>query len=156
MLPGALATAAQANFLSSDDGAFLNQRVVEMVTQLRQQQPGISDAQLSNTMNAAFCPAVANRSDLSISPSAMLVRLNTLVQNQIAAAVPTQGSVVASVPLAPSVARNLNNAAAASISRPPPTWRTCSRRRPAGNRKAAANAAKRPASRRMGPGGNRI
>ena len=94
VLPGALATAAQANFLGSDDGAFLNQRVVEMVTQLRQQQPGISDAQLSNTMNAAFCPAVANRGDLSTGAKrAMLVRLNTLVQDQIAAAAPAQGHV---------------------------------------------------------------
>jgi mono/diheme cytochrome c family protein len=119
VLPGALATAAQANFLGSDDGAFLNQRVVEMATQLRQQRPGISDAQLSNTMNAAFCPAVANRSDLSTSQKrALLVKLNTLVQNQIAAAVPAQGSVLASVPLSPSVAQDLNNAAAAKHQSP--------------------------------------
>ncbi|HST76721.1 MAG TPA: hypothetical protein VLJ20_15200, partial [Acetobacteraceae bacterium] len=79
----------------------------------------ISDAQLSNTMNAAFCPAVANRSDLSTSAKrALLVRLNTLVQNQIAAAVPAQGSVVATVPLAPTVARDLNNAAAAKHQSP--------------------------------------
>ena len=48
----------------------------------------------------------------------MLVRLNTLVQNQIAAAAPAQGSVVASVPLAPTVAQDLNNAAAAKHQSP--------------------------------------
>ncbi len=118
VLPGALATAAQANFLGGGDGAFLKQRIVEMVAQLRQQQPGISDAQLSDTMNAAFCPAVANRADLSTSAKrAMLVRLNTLVQDQIAAA-PAQGRVVASVPLTPSVAQDLNNAAAAKHQSP--------------------------------------
>ncbi|MGE3481416.1 MAG: c-type cytochrome [Gammaproteobacteria bacterium] len=114
-LPAALATPAQANFLATDDAAFLNQRVMEMVGQIRAQQPGISDANLANTMNAAFCPAVANRTDLSSAQKrATLLRLNDLVQQQIAAArVPSGSTVVATVPLGATTAQALYNAAAA-------------------------------------------
>jgi hypothetical protein len=115
VLPAALASPAQANFLATDDGAFLNQRVMEMVGQIRAQQPGISDASLANTMNAAFCPAVANQTDLSSTAKrATLVRLNELVQQQISAAhVPSNSSVVATVPLGAATAQALYNAAAA-------------------------------------------
>jgi mono/diheme cytochrome c family protein len=112
---GTLATAAEANFLATDDGAFLSQRISELVAMLRRQQPGISDAHLVNTMNAAFCPAVANRQDLSTAQKrTMLLRLNAELQRQIAAASPLPGSqVVASVPLPPAEAQLINNAAAA-------------------------------------------
>jgi mono/diheme cytochrome c family protein len=113
--PAALASPAQANFLASDDGAFLTQRVVEMIARMRSQQPGLSDASLTNAMNAAFCPAVANRADLSLDAKrALLARLNTLVQQQVAAArVAPNTGVVATVPLGATTAQMLYNAAAA-------------------------------------------
>jgi hypothetical protein len=115
VLATALATPGQADFLATDDGAFLNQRVVELVATIRKEQPGISDASLANTMNAAFCPAVANRTDLSnTAKRAMLTRLNAAVQRQIAAATtPSRDGVVAAVPLGGTVAQALYNAAAA-------------------------------------------
>ncbi len=114
-VPSAMATAAQANFLAADQGAFLSQRVVEMVSSLRQQQPGISDASLTDTSNGAFCPAVANQADLSAAQKrALLARLNVLVQDQVAAgAAPPDTHVVASVPLSPGLAQQLGAAAAA-------------------------------------------
>jgi mono/diheme cytochrome c family protein len=86
-VPDALATAEQANFLAADDGAYLTQRVTELLSKLRQQQPKISDAQLASTLNAAFCPAVANRQDLSVTQKrTLLVRLDAELQKQIASA----------------------------------------------------------------------
>ena len=116
----ALATPGQANFLATDDGAYLNQRVAEMVTQIRQQQPGISDANLANTMNAAFCPAVANQANLSVSDKrARLAQLNAAVQRQIAAAAPApKQTVTATVPLDAATAQALYNAAAAQKQSP--------------------------------------
>jgi hypothetical protein len=115
VVPGALASAAAANFLASDDAAFLNQRIRELLMQTREQQPEMPDARLVNMMNAAMCPAVAGMSNLSASAKrAMLLRLSAAVQQQIAAmALPPESRVVTTVPLAPAVAQQISTAAAA-------------------------------------------
>lgn len=114
-VPGALATGADTNFLSSDDGAYLNQRLGELVSDLRNGQPGISDARVANTMMAAMCPAVAGRGNLSTAEKrALLFRLNSQVLRQIAATSTPPGShVVTTVTLSPEVTRQINNEAAA-------------------------------------------
>jgi mono/diheme cytochrome c family protein len=113
-IAGAVATPAEADFLAADDGAFVRQRVQELLDRLRQQQPGITDAALTNTLNGAFCPAIANRADLTNSQKrALLARLNAAVQEQIASAAPVERRVIATVPLKPAVATALDNAAAA-------------------------------------------
>jgi hypothetical protein len=92
-----------------------------LVATTQQQQPGISDGQLINMMNAAMCPAVAGMSDLSTAAKrTKLLHLDTLVQQQIAAAAPPPAAshVVLSVPLAPNVAASVANAAAANHQTP--------------------------------------
>jgi mono/diheme cytochrome c family protein len=119
VVPDALASAGAANFLASDDGAFLSQRIRELVSMTRQQQPNISDAQLANMMAAAMCPTVAAMSNLSTSARrAKLLSLDAQVQQQIAAAAPPAARVVVSVPLAPNVAAGLASAAAAKHESP--------------------------------------
>src|SRR5205823_2581840 len=54
IVPNAIAGPAQANFLASGDLVAIGSRIDEMISSLRSQQPGISDADLTNTLNAAF------------------------------------------------------------------------------------------------------
>jgi mono/diheme cytochrome c family protein len=120
VISDALATPGQANFLATDDGAFLNTRIIEMVTSLRQQQPQASDATLANTMNAAFCPAVANMSNLPAEAKrTLLLRLSALVQTQISATrTPANDRIVVAAPVAAGVAQSLYRAAAADHEAP--------------------------------------
>ena len=61
-----------------------------MLSQLRRQQPGISDGALINSMNAAFCPVVANAPGLSGGQKrARLLQLDGIVQQDVAITAPT-------------------------------------------------------------------
>jgi hypothetical protein len=97
------------------DAASLDQRVRELVRQFHDQQPDLSATQLANMVNAAACPAVAGMSNLSArDKSAMLMRLSAEVDQQIAGMASPSGShVLATVPLAPDVAQQINSIAAA-------------------------------------------
>ena len=85
------------------------------MAQIRQQQPGISDARLTNNMIAAFCPAVADMPGLSNGAKrAKMMQLARRMQEQIAAtALPPDSHVIASVPLPSALAQQVYNAAAA-------------------------------------------
>jgi hypothetical protein len=89
--------------------------VRELVLQLHDQQPGISETQLVNMTNAAMCPAVAGMSNLSTGAKrAMLMRLSGEVEQQIAGmALPPGSRVAVTVPLAPIVAQQIDSIAAA-------------------------------------------
>ena len=114
-VPGAMSSAAAANFLAAVGAASLDQRVRELVLQLHDQQPGISETQLVNMTNAAMCPAVAGMSNLSTDAKrAMLMRLSGEVEQQIAGmALPPGSRVAVTVPLAPNVAQKIDSIAAA-------------------------------------------
>lgn len=109
-----IADPAQANFIAGGDPSEVGSRIDELISSLRTQQPGISDAALTNTVNAAFCPAVANAQGLSNAQKrARLMQLNERVQQDIATYVaPPEGHVVATVRLRPSLAQLLANQAA--------------------------------------------
>jgi mono/diheme cytochrome c family protein len=114
-VPGALATPGAADFLASDDDAFLSQRIQQLLNMTLRQQPGMSAGQLVNMMNAAMCPAVAAMGNLSTAQKrTKLLHLDALVRQQYAASVPAPDThVVLSVPLKPDVAQAVTSAAAA-------------------------------------------
>jgi mono/diheme cytochrome c family protein len=65
IVPQAMATPAQVALLANSGGADLENQIMVLVSATRSAQPGISDTNLVNMLNAAYCPVVANISGLS-------------------------------------------------------------------------------------------
>jgi mono/diheme cytochrome c family protein len=81
-VPGALIGAGDADLFAGAGDA--SNRINEILFQLRQQQPGITQAALTNSMIAALCPAVANAQGLSNAQKrARLAQLMGIVQDDI-------------------------------------------------------------------------
>jgi hypothetical protein len=82
----------------------------------RQPKPSHSYAELTDVLIAAYCPAVANMVNLSVSERWRRMRqFDTILQQQLAANMMPPGSlVIANVPLPPAVYRTLRAQAAAS------------------------------------------
>jgi hypothetical protein len=106
VVPSVMSSAAAANFLAAHGAASLDQRVRELVRQLREQQPDLSATHLANMVNAAMCPAVAGMGNLSASDKrATLLHLSAGVEQQIAVMAPPPGShVLTTVLQAPAAA----------------------------------------------------
>jgi mono/diheme cytochrome c family protein len=113
-VPNVLASPAQANMLAGAQASDLGNRISSMIYQIRQQQPDVSDADLTNTMNAAFCPAVANTPSMTTDDRrALLMQLSSRVQETLEQhAMPTGTHVMANVPLTPEVYQQLAQEAA--------------------------------------------
>jgi len=112
-IQAAQATAAQANFLS-DTGSDSNNRIDELIASIRQGTPGISDTALTDTMNAAYCPFVANQTGLSgAQKRAKLAAFNTLLQDRLQlAGLAKGGHVYLPAPITPGVLQQVDQAAA--------------------------------------------
>jgi hypothetical protein len=82
----------------------------------RQPKPSHSYAELTDVLIAAYCPAVANMANLTVSERWRRMRqFDTILQQQLAANMMPPGSlVIANVPLPPAVYRTLRAQAAAS------------------------------------------
>ena len=109
---GALATGAEANLLSSPGDAV--NHIDELITDIRKQQPGVSDATLTDALNAAYCPVVANNAALSNADKrARLARFNQMLQDQIAATEqPADTRVMVATPLTEAQLQQVAAAAA--------------------------------------------
>jgi len=101
-VPGTLATSAEANFISSAPDFDLNNRVDKLIHNLRKKRPGISGSDLVDSLNAAYCPYVADNTMLSNTQKrAQLARFNQHVLQRVAASAPPASATVvvnASVP----------------------------------------------------------
>ena len=73
MIAGTMATDGQANLLASGTDADMLSRMTSVIQQIRTDNPGTSVSDVMNTMNAAYCPTVAN--DPSLSRSDMTERM---------------------------------------------------------------------------------
>jgi mono/diheme cytochrome c family protein len=122
-VPGVLADRAQVAFLANAQGTDMENKIDELVSSIRQNQPGISDAALTDAMNAAYCPLVASQSGLTYAQKrARLAAFNTHLQEQVAQTqLPSGVHVLASVPLTPGVMQQVD-AAAASARQPVQQW----------------------------------
>jgi mono/diheme cytochrome c family protein len=124
-VPGVLADPAQVAFLASAQGTDLSNKIDELIANIRKSQPGIGDAALTDAMNAAYCPIIAQQTGLSYGQKrARLALFNSQLQDRIAAADALNAPgvrVEVSVPLAPSVVQQVD-AAAEAAKQPPQQW----------------------------------
>ncbi len=111
----ALATPAEANFIASAPDFQLNDRVDQLIHNLRMQRPGISGGDLVDSLNAAYCPYVADNAALSNSQKrAQLARFNEHVLQRVAAsAPPVAATVVVNAPVPQNVMQQIELAAKA-------------------------------------------
>jgi mono/diheme cytochrome c family protein len=123
-VPGALADPAQVAFLANAQGADLSNKIDELIGSIQKSQPGIGDAALTDSMNAAYCPIIAGQTGLSYAQKrARLAAFNTELQERVAAqeSLGPDVHVIASVPLTPAVMQQVD-AAAQAANQPPQTW----------------------------------
>jgi mono/diheme cytochrome c family protein len=125
VVPGVLADPAQVAFLANAQGTDLSNKIDELIANIQKSQPGIGDAALTDAMNAAYCPIIAQQSGLSYGQKrARLALFNSQLQDRIAAADALNQPgvrVEVSVPLAPSVVQQVD-AAAEAAKQPPQQW----------------------------------
>jgi cytochrome c553 len=122
-VPGALANPAQVAFLANAQGTDLSNKIDELIANIRQSQPGIGDASLTDAMNAAYCPIVAAQTGLSNAQKrARLATFNSELQDRFAQTeLPSDVHIIASVPLTPAVMQQVDSAAAAA-NQPAQQW----------------------------------
>jgi mono/diheme cytochrome c family protein len=114
-VPGALADPAQVAFLANAQGRDLSNKIDELIASIQKSQPGIDDAALTDSMNAAYCPIIAQQTGLSYAQKrAKLATFNSQLQERIAAADTLNAPgvhVLVTVPLTPSVVQQVDTAA---------------------------------------------
>jgi hypothetical protein len=119
MGPGAvpnLLSDLQVKLVTSSDSVDVANEINDLINKLQIEKPNIPYAELTDTVIAAYCPAVASMADLTVSERWRRMRqFDTILQQQLAANMMPPGSlVIANVPLAPAVYRTLRAQAAAS------------------------------------------
>ena len=117
MGPGAvpnLLSDLQVKLVTSSDSVDVANEINDLINKLQIEKPNISYAQLTDALIAAYCPAVANMANLTASEKWRRMRqFDTILQQQLAANMMPPGSlVIANVPLAPAVYRELRSQAA--------------------------------------------
>jgi mono/diheme cytochrome c family protein len=84
-VPKVLASPSDVEFLASGGDIDMSNKIDGLIKEVRQQQPGISDATLTNLMIASFCPVMANDPALNDSQRrSRLMRFSVALQDQIA------------------------------------------------------------------------
>jgi len=119
-IPNVLADPAEASFLVSANDADMGNKIDELLYRIQNNNPGISSTALFDSMDAAYCPVVANQPGLTIGQKrAMLARFNNQLQQRISIMGAGAGDeILATVPLPPNVMQLINDAAAAKHETP--------------------------------------
>jgi hypothetical protein len=115
--PGAvsnLISNVQAKLVTSGNSVDVANEINDLINKLQVEKPNISYAELTDALVAAYCPVVANMANLTASEKWRRMRqFDTILQRQLAANMMPPGSlVIANVPLAPAVYRELRSQAA--------------------------------------------
>jgi mono/diheme cytochrome c family protein len=112
-VPNTIATPVDVQALAAGGDYDMENKISSLIAQIRAQQPGISNAALSNIMIASFCPVVANESSLNQAQKrARLMNFNMTLQDQLASALDPAGvRVLATVPLPPSLMQQIGQIA---------------------------------------------
>jgi hypothetical protein len=119
MGPGAvpnLLSDLQVKLVTSSDSVDVANEINDLINKLQIEKPNISYAELTDALIAAYCPAVANMANLTVSERWRRMRqFDTILQQQLAANMMPPGSlVIANVPLPPAVYRALRSQAAST------------------------------------------
>jgi hypothetical protein len=115
--PGAvpnLLSDLQVKLVTSGDSVDVANEINDLINKLQIEKPNISYAELTDALIAAYCPVVANLANLTVSERWRRMRqFDTILQQQLPANMMPPGSlVIANVPLAPAVYRELRSQAA--------------------------------------------
>jgi len=114
-VPRTLARPSEVKALAEGGDADMGNKIHLLIEKIRKEQPGISNAGLSNTIVAAFCPVVANNAALSNSQKrAELMRFTGVLQDQLRPSPPPNSAVIMAVPLASDTLKRIDAAAASS------------------------------------------
>jgi mono/diheme cytochrome c family protein len=119
-VPNVLADPAEARFLVSADDADMGNKIDELLYRIQNNNPGISSTSLFDSLDAAYCPVVANQPGLTEGQKrALLMRFNNQLQQRVTAMSAGAGDeILATVPLPPNVMQLINDAAAAKHETP--------------------------------------
>jgi hypothetical protein len=124
----------QVKLVTSGNSVDVANEISDLVNKLQIEKPDISYAELTDVLVAAYCPVVANMTNLTASEKWRRMRqFDSILQRQLAANMMPPGSlIIANVPLAPAVYRELR-AQAASADQTPAQLMTTILSRAAGN-----------------------
>jgi hypothetical protein len=115
-VPDLMSDPARAKLLLGGAGTDLANEVGELINQVQLKEPGISNADLTNGLIAAYCPLVAQAPRLTSAQRwSQMHRFVEVLQQQLAANdLPPGSMIVAEVPVPPSVYRRLRSQAEAA------------------------------------------
>jgi hypothetical protein len=105
-----------AKLLLGGAGTDLANEVSELINQVQLKEPGISNADLTNGLIAAYCPLVAQAPGLTSAERwSQMHRFVQVLEQQLAAnALPPGSMIIAEVPVPPAVYRRLRSQAEAA------------------------------------------
>jgi hypothetical protein len=115
-----LLTELQVKLVASGNTVDLANEIDDLINKLQIENPNISYTDLTDILIAAYCPVLANLSNLTASEKWRRMRqFDAILQQQLAAnSMPAGSLIIARVPLPPAVYRELRNQAASSSQTP--------------------------------------
>jgi hypothetical protein len=114
-VPDLTSDSSRAKLLVSGSSADLANEISDLINQVQLKEPGISNADLTNGLIAAYCPLVVQAPGLtSVERWSRMHRFVQVLQQQLAANdLPSGSMIIAEVPVPPAVYRRLRNQAEA-------------------------------------------
>jgi hypothetical protein len=110
-----LLTDGQAKLLASETSIDIANEIDDLINKLQREKPGISYADVTDILIAAYCPLVADQTSLSAAEKWRRMRaFDIILQQQLANMMPAGSLIIARVPLLPSVYRELRGQAASA------------------------------------------
>jgi hypothetical protein len=115
-VPDLTSDPTRAKLLVGGSGIDLANDISELISEVRLKEPGISDADLTNGLIAAYCPLVAQAPSLTTRQRwTQMHRFVRVLQQQLAANdLPPGSMIIAEVPVPPAVYRQLRSQAEAA------------------------------------------
>jgi hypothetical protein len=115
-VPDLTSDSSRAKLLVGGSGADLANEVSELINEVQLKEPGVSNADLTNGLIAAYCPLVAQAPSLTTRQRwNRMHRFVQVLQQRLAANdLPPGSMIVAEVPVPPAVYRRLRSQAEAA------------------------------------------
>jgi hypothetical protein len=110
-----LLTDGQAKLLAYGTSIDIANEIDDLINKLQREKPGISYADVTDILIAAYCPLVADQTSLSAAEKWRRMRaFDTLLQQQLSGIMPAGSLIIARVPLPPFVYSELRTQAASA------------------------------------------
>jgi hypothetical protein len=110
-----LLTDGQAKLLAFGTSIDIANELDDLINRLQHEKPNISYADLTDILIAAYCPLVAEQTNLSAVEKWRRIRaFDTLLQQQLSGMMPAGSFIIARVPLPPPVYSELRTQAASA------------------------------------------